>query len=613
MELKRVPHHPQTDRYPPELFGAVRGLGRLGCWALPSETITVASVAGSVILGLFLSYSDATRFFFRLPASPAPLSPLWLCAAGTLLALAIVAGVWRRPGPPMPRVWAWTVLLVNFSILVILCALMKFPGWVPQPLHGRWPLHGLSVAALAAAMALIPRLVRTHPLSARVQHVGPVSLASLLVIVFIPTFLFINSQIDHERATLLQMARNLDKASNELRNAASYNYAQLTGRNSARRNDATEALIALRTAADRLALPDATRWEAVGILEENDEIEKGRVEQATRNLIDAVHAVLSSEHIPRLRTGRYILTGDPLHYTANDEWNRSARTAPRFAVPAAMASAYYSCAARWAARIAELKTGPEASYYSREVEALLATTMEELSKRPDTFWWAQLLRQPSNSATPARLDIASVLETPLSARARDTAGSEGEASPVAQLDRWASAAWGWWTGFNQQGLSGNWPTCRRAGYRIRNETLVPATDDMLSPQERASPRSFYSGVRFDAEGTIECFLYQAPLDDESSPVVIEMRLDYAVREREVRFPNLCSGDCHPRVSMPGDTQPAAVQLLVDVPANVGADFPSTVLNAVQQAAERTGSALPPVHPEVIEQAPRQRVVQIKIR
>jgi hypothetical protein len=278
-------------------------------------------------------------------------------------------------------------------------------------------------------------------------------------------------------------------------------------------------------------------------------------------------------------------------------------------LPATLASAYYSLAARWAARTADLKTGPDASYYSREVEGVLAKKTEEFSARPDTFWWAQLLRHPSGSDNQTRLDIASVLETPLRAGVRDNA----EAPTAAQFDRWTSAVWSSWDGFNQQGWSEIWPTCRRASYRLRNETLVPARDEMLSLQERASGKTFYSALRYDAEATIECFLFQSPLDEQSSPVVVEMRLDYAVKDQEVQFKNLCDGDCHPRASMAGDTQPVAVQLLIDVPPDAGPDFPSTVLSAVQQAAERSGSTLPQLHPEVIEQAPRQRVVQLKIR
>ena len=155
-----------TTRTPPMVFGAVRGLARLGTLALPSETISFASLAtGAVLFGL-LSFSETERFFFRM-------SSWWLPLALSTGAFAVSAFIaWRgslRPGPVGPRWWALALTMANAVLALAAAAaglLLTVPRWLADP----YPLHALSLSAALATVVLIPRLIPTHPLRSRVQR-----------------------------------------------------------------------------------------------------------------------------------------------------------------------------------------------------------------------------------------------------------------------------------------------------------------------------------------------------------------------------------------------------------------------------------------------------------
>src|ERR1035438_8803718 len=93
--LKREPHQEWLlDGGPPELFQVARGLGTLGAWALPAETVSIVSMAAMGLLFLSVSATEATRFFFRLT-----FTPLWFSVPAAALTFFVAWRGSRRPGP----------------------------------------------------------------------------------------------------------------------------------------------------------------------------------------------------------------------------------------------------------------------------------------------------------------------------------------------------------------------------------------------------------------------------------------------------------------------------------------------------------------------------------
>jgi hypothetical protein len=131
--------------YPPTLFGATKGIGALGSFALPSETISATSLVVLAVLMGVLSYGEDTRFFFRLTYSP-----MWLSGPAALLC-ALIA--WRgslRPGPLAPRVWVLLLGVANLALFGV-GVYVRFAPRLPSYLLDPFPFHAIVLSSAVAA------------------------------------------------------------------------------------------------------------------------------------------------------------------------------------------------------------------------------------------------------------------------------------------------------------------------------------------------------------------------------------------------------------------------------------------------------------------------------
>ena len=147
---------------------ASTGLWNVGSFALPATLLSFSSALVSVIVFAFLQSGGASR---KLVVLPFPGTAL-IAAVAAALAWVIVWSCRNRPGSLWPRVWA--LFLTCSSAMVAVLGLI---------FHDRSWVLALAVAALSAAVALAPRLVKLRPNNAMVQRIAPLTLLILLVIV----------------------------------------------------------------------------------------------------------------------------------------------------------------------------------------------------------------------------------------------------------------------------------------------------------------------------------------------------------------------------------------------------------------------------------------------
>ena len=270
------PSHEESvrDGFPPQLLRATKGIGRLGSWALPSETISLTSIAAGALLFAVLSFSEATRFFFRLTFSPMLLS-------GPALALSLLIA-WRgslRPGPILPRLWVLILATLNLSLLVV--AAYVRTGDVPPVFVDPFPWHALTLTR-SWRRSYSSRLYPMHPLKTLVQTIAPLSLASVLSVAVFGCLWLLDREMTQEQTTLRNMSAELDASTAALRSAAAFPYNQPSSlRGDEEAVTATWRLLALPP---MLNLPeDERRWQAARILENEQLLEPGQLERSVRD------------------------------------------------------------------------------------------------------------------------------------------------------------------------------------------------------------------------------------------------------------------------------------------------------------------------------------------
>jgi len=154
-------------------------LSRLGTLAPPAVALSFASVAVGVSVFGFLQRNADLRGLFKIAVTDRPAIDngirLGLGLFTAVLAWAIVLRCRRRPGPLWPRYWALGLALAA-SALSAVQILDLWPAQTPR-------LDAASLACLAAALALWPRLLRLHPDSRLVQAVAPLSLLLVLSLI----------------------------------------------------------------------------------------------------------------------------------------------------------------------------------------------------------------------------------------------------------------------------------------------------------------------------------------------------------------------------------------------------------------------------------------------
>lgn len=600
IDLKQIVHEQSVrSDFPPQLFGVSWGIARLGSYALPSETITCGSFAAAIFLFGALSVTEATRFFFRLT-----FTPVWFSCPAFAIALFIA---WRgsmRPGPRLPRVWALLLTVVNAALLLSGVYALNGKATLPEYLRNPYPLHAMALSAAVGTVMLLPRLYPMHPLKALVQTIAPLALTAVLIVTIPACVQFLKTQMESERQTLTSMADNLSAAALRLRAAARFPYSdpELLRAFALNRERVEAALAGIKDPPEKLSLPDPTRWEAARILEEDGFMPPGQLEKAARDLIDAVHAVIVSNLVPELRTGRYLPDGSALdQYILNDDWAKRRRERPPMFGPAGeIGVGYYSNAGKWLAHINALSSGKTKGYYQARMAAVDGRR-EELSKRASTYWWADLLTLRHGSQPRPPLNLSEVFETPL--------GTDAKA--MAEVSYWAGLTWAGAFRLAKAGI------CRQQRWGIENLRDIPAPDDSLSEAQRASGRIYRLGVRYDAYATIQCYGYHAPINESPTPLVIELRLDYVAKDLESRGDGPCEAACWRNPQLPGNTTVTRLDLYVDAPVSPN-DEPGYA-SGVWQAFSRSighvdgGAIRPAAGPRVIPQSQDQKVVWVRIR
>jgi hypothetical protein len=454
---------------------------------------------------------------------------------------------------------------------------------------------------------LLPRLYPMHPLKALVQTVAPLSLAAVLCVTVPPVIWFMNSQMTAERATLMNMASRLDDAASRLHMAAQFPYAGLKtpADYRANRDRLDAALSILRESPETLKLPDETRWRAAGVLERDGRLHPpGGLDRASRELIDAVHEVVTTDQIPELRTGRYLPYGPNLdRYQLSDNIAKRTRGQLLFGPPAELGSVYYSGAAMWFKHTMALGSFQTKDYYRTRM-ADVDERLTDLNGRVSTVWWAGLLTPHSRASLKPDFNLSQVFETGLS----------GEMKPMADVHYWFGTHWG---GFARAAREG---PCRIVRQRVSNERPISAPAAALTEEQQRSGRTFYLGAKYDAEGVAQCFAYHPPIDDSLTPLVLELRLEYEAKDLQALAKAPCdidvSGKCW-TLPMPSDAAVANAEMFIDIPkSRLGqANYPSEVWQAFSNSVDRLGAG--PVQavapPALVTQGEEQQVVLIKFR
>jgi hypothetical protein len=600
----REPHRELVRQdYPPHLFGAARHVGRIGSLALPSETITVASIGAAALLFGIVSFSEATRFFFRLT-----FSPLWFTIPAFLLSWLIAWRGSKRPGPILPRIWALSLMLLNLAACLAGLWLEGFPHSAPAILRDPYPLHAVAFAGAIATAVLLPRLYPMHPLKRLVQTIAPLSLGVVLAVTVIPVILFMNWEMNAERQTIQTMSARLNAAAVRLKDAASFPYSAGSLRQFRQNRDRIESTLAiLRESPDGVSLPDATRWRAAGILERDGKIPPGALEKSAIDLIDAVHSVVTEGRIPELRTGRYIPYGQNLdRYQANDEAARRPHgEVPLFEPPAGIGAVYYRGASAWFTHIAPLGRFQTGDHYHARM-ADIEGHLSELADRAPTRWWAEMMK-PRTGRAP-EFNLAPAFETRLSEKL----------NPLADVRSWSGLRWGSFLAAQRSA------PCRVLQQYLLNEQPIPAPPESLTDEQRQSGHVFYLGVKYDAKAAAQCFAYDPPADGSNAPLVVELRLFYEAKGQQSLTSRPCdaenlrikgAGRCW-SLSMPSDAMPDHFALFVDVPPDRAgqANYPQTVSQAFTNSVDRLNAG--PVQaaaPQVIPQGGEQQVVSIEFQ
>jgi len=164
--------------------------GGPGTWAPPAAALSLASASVGLLVLWFLQRNADLRGLFKIALVDSFVINraivIGLSLFATSLAWAIVFHCRRRPGPVLPRWWAFVLALLTSVVAVMQC-LTPAPEWASL-------LDAAEAAGFAATLALSPRLLRLHPDTPWVQRVAPCSLL-LVSLVTLPTLYVIGGDV----------------------------------------------------------------------------------------------------------------------------------------------------------------------------------------------------------------------------------------------------------------------------------------------------------------------------------------------------------------------------------------------------------------------------------
>ncbi len=175
--------HKQTQTNLPDPLSAGGGWG-IGNWALPANTLSLASTSVFVAIAAWLLHDQRYRALFVLPRELA----IATAAVAAGLAWAIVVRCRSRPGRLLPRLC---------TLLLAMLASLLAAGAALDPAPGTPWLHALIVATIAAVVTMLPRITKCRVDSLLVQAVAPVTLAVVLALI-VPSACYVGRTVINE-------------------------------------------------------------------------------------------------------------------------------------------------------------------------------------------------------------------------------------------------------------------------------------------------------------------------------------------------------------------------------------------------------------------------------
>jgi hypothetical protein len=454
-----------------------------GTWAPPAVMLTWASVIVLLASLAFVWRDNLTRNLFRFPVPRAWQSP-WdhyyllipILTAG--LAFWIVKSCAVRPGPGFPRFWA----LILFAASSVMAVWGLVDCFVLRNYRGSPMFHGATAAVLMSVLALTPRLKRVLPYEAAVLHVAVISLVIVLCSSILSATLIGNSIIHFEKGRVLSSANELRHLADEIRAAATYNWASVAVDPEA----AKQRIDRLKTFNLAAILPDSYVWDAARIMKLD-----GDLQDATAGLSDAVTFALTQG--PRLNVPPYVAD------SSGEKWELQHRFAPT----AEITAGYFREVKRMADDLDRNPgSAPDAAGYAKARDQY-RQEVDRMSHQFDLRWLALLVdpaRQPS-AADEIRLLSSSVLDPPK--------------IPLADFAAWKGLEWS-----RAQSLLLEKGSCfnRHTDWQHVVRREVPNERDPQQP-----PEVFYDKYSYSR---IDCYSYRPSNEKDGAALLAQLSLTY---------------------------------------------------------------------------------------
>ncbi len=269
------PSHRETQtRLPDPLAGT--GFLNIGTWALPAVALSIASAVVFLIVMLFLQHDLEIRSFFILPQA----ASIPLAVFSAALAWIIVLQCRRRPGRPLPRLWALALAVLTSSITLLVLVLPKSSV-----------ANALLVGGIAAVVTLLPRLTKLRPDSGMVPLVAPLAFVGVLLLVLPSVWMVGRTITNKNRSRVDEVIRQLRLWTTEVRAVSAYDWSQMEEAPDA----ATQAVARLRPIRAGELLHEADLWHQAAILGK-----EGELSTAATELVDAAVAGFDPERVPKV-------------------------------------------------------------------------------------------------------------------------------------------------------------------------------------------------------------------------------------------------------------------------------------------------------------------------